>query len=203
MSYSMALSPGGHLFVEPDDQAEPKLSRTTAARLTEAFSASPARGLEMLASEFLHEPLPPTFVFWRGVAQRLFTALCHNPNLQDASTITIPKLAEAEWSALAEGAPPMRGLEYLNGAILARLWDELDTHVHAAIAQARGGAVAYVKSCNPVWNAVGRVTFHLAENKRNPAHPFAFLATYTHRISGQSRLQHLPLAEAVKTYAGA
>jgi hypothetical protein len=52
-------------------------------------------------------------------------------------TITIPKPSEAEWSALAEGAPPMRGLEYLNGAVLARLWDELDAHVHAAIAQAR------------------------------------------------------------------
>ena len=62
----------------------------------------------------------------------------------------------------------MRGLEYLNGAVLARLWDELDAHVRAAIAQAPGGAVAYLKSCNPVWNAVGRVTFHLAENKRTP-----------------------------------
>jgi non-specific serine/threonine protein kinase len=203
MSYSLALSPGGHLFVEPDDQAEPKLSHATAARLTEAFSAAPARGLEMLASEFLHEPLPPTFVFWRGVAQRLFTALCHNPNLQDASTITIPKLAEAEWSATAEGAPPMRGLEYLNGAILARVWDELDAHVRAAIAQAPGGAVAYLKSCHPVWNAVGRVTLHLAENKRNPAHPFAFLATYTHRISEQGKVQHLPLGRALEEYAGA
>src|ERR1017187_4109975 len=203
MSYALALSPGGHLFVEPDDQAEPKLSHATAVRLTEAFGASPARGLESLASEFLHEPIPPTFVFWRGVAQRLFTALCHNPNLQDASTITIPKLAEAEWSALAEGAPPMRGLEYLNGTVLARLWDELDAHVHAAIAQAAGGAVAYLKSCNPVWNAVGRVTFHLAENKRNPAYPFAFLATYTHRISEQGKVQHLPLGRALEEYAGA
>jgi hypothetical protein len=77
MSHALALSPGGHLFVEPDDQAEPKLSPSTATRLTEAFGAAPARGLEALASGFLHEPLPPTFVFWRGVAQRLFTALCH------------------------------------------------------------------------------------------------------------------------------
>jgi non-specific serine/threonine protein kinase len=151
----------------------------------------------------LHEALPPTFVFWRGVAQRLFTALCHNPNLQDASTITIPKPSGAEWSALAEGAPPMMGLEYLQGAVLARVWDELDTHVHAAIAQDRGGAVAYLKSCNPVWNAVGRVTFHLAENRRNPAYPFAFLATYTHRISEQGKVQHLPLGRALEEYAGA
>src|ERR1035441_8775919 len=124
MSLSIALSPGGHLVVQPDDQAEPKLSQATVAHLGEAFSVSTTRGLETRASEFLHEPLPPTFVFWRGFAQRLFAALCHNPNLQDASTITIPKPAEAGWCALAEGAAPMRGVEYLNGAVLERLWDE-------------------------------------------------------------------------------
>jgi superfamily II DNA or RNA helicase len=203
MSHSLALSPAGHLFVEPDDQAEPKLSEAVAGRLTEAFCASSPRGLEILASGFLHEPMPATFLFWRGVAQRLFTALCHNPNLQDASTLLIPKPNEDAFSVLAEEAPPMKGLEYLNGALLARLWDELDAHVRAAIAQTSGGAAAYLKSCNPVWNAVGRVTFHLAENKRNAAYPFAFLATYTHRISEQGKVQHLPLGRALEEYAGA
>jgi hypothetical protein len=203
MSNTLALSPAGHLFVQPDDQAEPKLSGAATARLTEAFRVSSAHGLELLASGFLHEPMPPSFVFWRGVAQRLFITLCHNPNLQDVSTLTIPKPAEADWAALAEGAPPMKGLEYLNGAVLAGLWDELDAHVHSAIAQTTGGAAAYLKSCNPVWNAVGRVTFHLAENKRNPAYPFAFLATYTHRISEQGKVQHLPLGRALEDYAGA
>ena len=86
MSYTLALSPSGHLFVEPDELAEPKLSHATASHLTEGFAASPARSLEMLASGFLHEPLPPPFVFWRELAQRLFTALCHQPNLDNAST---------------------------------------------------------------------------------------------------------------------
>jgi SNF2 family DNA or RNA helicase len=170
--------------------------------MTEGFAIASAHGLEMLASGFLHEPLPPSFVFWRGLAQRLFTALCHNPDLQNAASISMPKPPETEWSALAEAAPPMKGLEYLNGAVLARLWDELDAHVRAAIAQTPGGAVVYLKSCHPVWNAVGRVTFHLAENKRNPAYPFAFLATYTHRISEQGRVQHLPLGRALEEYAG-
>ena len=203
MSHTLALSPGGHLFVEPDEQAEPKLSQATASRLTEGFAASPARGLEMLASGFLHEPLPPPFVFWRGLAQRFFTALCHQPNLENAASISIPKPSEAEWSALADSAPPMKGLEYLNGPVLARLWDELDAHVRAAMTQTPGGAAAYLKSCNPVWNTVGRVTFHLAENKRNPAYPFAFLATYTHGVSEQGKAQHLPLGRALEEYAGA
>jgi non-specific serine/threonine protein kinase len=202
MSHALAISPGGHLFVEPDEQAEPKLSPAAAARLTEEFAAATARGLQLLASEFLHEPLPPSFAFWRGVAQRLFTALCHNPNLEDAGSLSLPQPSEAEYCALAEAAPPMKGLEYLNGSVLARLWDELATHVLAGVAQTPGGAVAFLRGCNPVWNAVGRVTFHLAENKRNPAYPFAFLATYTHRISEQGKVQHLPLGRALEEYAG-
>lgn len=203
MSHALALTPGGHLFVQPDEQAAPKLSQAVAARLAEGFAESPACGLELLASGLFCEALPATFVFWRGFAQRLFTALCHNPNLEDAASISVAKPSQAEWSALAEAAPPMTGLEYLNGEVLERLWDELEAHARAMIARTPGGAVAYLKSCNPVWNAVGRVTFHLAENKRNPDYPFAFLATYTHRISEQGKVQHLPLGRALEEYAGA
>jgi len=35
----LALSPGAHLSVEPDDQAEPQLNPAAAARLADAFAA--------------------------------------------------------------------------------------------------------------------------------------------------------------------
>jgi non-specific serine/threonine protein kinase len=47
------------------------------------------------------------------------------------------------------------------------------------------------------------VTFHLAENKRDPDHPFAFLATYAERLSSKSQVQHLPLGAALRQYAAA
>lgn len=94
VSHALALSPGGHLFVEPDEQAEPKLNPAIATRLTEAFTASGARGLEILVSEFLHEPLPPTFGFWRELARRYFTALCHNPNLDSAAGLSVTRSGE-------------------------------------------------------------------------------------------------------------
>jgi len=203
MSHALALSPGGHLFVEPDDQAEPKLGPATATRLTGAFTRPGAHGLELLASEFLHEPLPPTFAFWRGLARRYFTALCHNPPVANTIDLGVRRPDLDEWAALAETAPPMKGLEYLNETVLSRLWDELDAHTHATIARTPGGTAAYLKNCHPLWNAVGRVTFHLAENKRNPDYPFAFLATYTHQVSDQGKVQHLPLGRALEEYAGA
>lgn len=43
--------------------------------------------------------------------------------------------------------------------------------------------------------------FHLAENKRNPERPFAFMATYASRLSVIGRVQHLPLERALNDYA--
>ena len=38
--------------------------------------------------------------------------------------------------------------------------------------------------------------------RHDPDHPFAFLATYTTRLSGQARPQHQPLGQALRTLAG-
>ena len=49
---------------------------------------------------------------------------------------------------------------------------------------------------------MGRVCFHLAENKNNAEMPFAFLATYTTHLSANAKVQHLPLGRALQEYAG-
>jgi non-specific serine/threonine protein kinase len=97
----------------------------------------------------------------------------------------------------------MRGGEYLSAEVLARLWRSLDELVRVEIARHPQGAGAWLKASHPLWRMVGRVTFHLAENKRHPTHPFAFMASYASRISSQSRVQHLPLGRALQEYAGA
>ena len=65
----------------------------------------------------------------------------------------------------------MQGCEYLSAEALAGWWSDLDTLVRAEIAQHAGGAQAYLSALNPQWRLVGRVTFHLAENKRDPDIP--------------------------------
>jgi hypothetical protein len=56
---------------------------------------------------------------------------------------------------------------------------------------------------SPAWHLVGRVHFNLAENRRDDEAPFAFLATYTTRLSTNATAQHLPLGRALSEYAGA
>ena len=50
----------------------------------------------------------------------------------------------------------------------------------------KGSFYDYLVHYNPNWNKVGRVCFHLAENKTNTTHPFAFLATYTTHLTENS-----------------
>jgi non-specific serine/threonine protein kinase len=97
----------------------------------------------------------------------------------------------------------MDGAEYLSVELLERLWQKLDSALHAelqASAQPLGG---FLKACNSAWNLVGRVHVHLAENRKDEQFPFALLFTYTTRLSAQGRAQHRPLGEALREYAAA
>ena len=50
---------------------------------------------------------------------------------------------------------------------------------------------------------MGRVCFHLAENRNDEERPFAFLATYASGFGAGGRLKHQPLRNALQQYAGA
>ena len=65
-----------------------------------------------------------------------------------------------------------------------------------------GTVEEYLQSRHPAWHVVGRVHFHLAENRADPEAPFAFLATYSTRLSGRGKPRHRPLGEAIREYAG-
>jgi non-specific serine/threonine protein kinase len=207
MPIALSISPHGRLFVEESDAdgAAPP-DGPLAKRLRSAFAESPARGLLHLATTELQSHLTPDFAFARDFAREYLTRLCHVPPGDDgasAAPAPVTPPATDELGALALRAPPMRGLEYLNAEAMAAWWSELDALVRNEAAAAPGGVAAYLREKNPVWRTVGRVTFHLAENKRDPDYPFAFMAAYASRLSAQGRVQHLPLARALEEYAGA
>jgi SNF2-related domain/SNF2 Helicase protein/Helicase conserved C-terminal domain len=203
MSKSLAITPGGRLGMVDVPEDAGTLPEPAATALADAFARSSADGLLLLAGEALAGELPPEFVYWRGWARQLFQAICHLGEGALDQWKSIPPPPDEELTQLVAAAPPMRGLEYLEADLLRRLWQELRELVAQQAAQCRDGPAAYLHRVNPVWQLLGRVTFHLAENKRDPERPFAFLATYTHRLSGRARVAHLPLVEALKTYTAA
>lgn len=146
--------------------------------------------------------LPPVLAFWRRLGERYLTELCHVPepaeNLQQPLAAPVDELAE-----MVAAAPPMRGGEYLSAETLAGLWRQLDADLRRDIAAVSGGLSEWLQRRAPTWYRVGRVCFHLAENKRDAECPFAFLATYAPKLLEGGRVQYQPLGRALEEYAGA
>ncbi len=215
MSLRICVSPHGRLLCElvSEERAEStaaaiSLSDDSVRLLRESFQRSAAAGLLLLAEPRVTETLPADFLFWRDYARRFFQAVCQLDEERligfaagkgGASLLPPDDLALA---VLIAEAPPMRGLEYLTPSVLKALWDELAELVRRLGADTEGGLPAFLRAVNPFQHLLGRVTFHLAENKRDENRPFAFLATYSHRMSAKAQVQHLPLAQALKQYAG-
>ena len=65
------------------------------------------------------------------------------------------------------------------------------------------GLAGFLQRRAPLWHQVGRVCFHLAENRRSEEFPFAFLATYAPSVASGSRVQYQPLSTALRELAGA
>ena len=187
------------------DGAGAPLPSAAAARIEGAFFDGQGAGLLHLATVEVRTPVPPALAFGRSFAQRYLTQLCHLGDVQavaDRELVDPP--SEDDLSAVALDAPPMRGLEYLDAGALRAAWLALDARVRSDVVNSHGNSVrAYLHEKNPVWRLVGRVTFHLAENRRDEHHPFAFLATYAAGVSERGEARHLPLARALQEYSGA
>ena len=79
----------------------------------------------------------------------------------------------------------------------------MDAAFDTQLAEADVSVEQFLKRRHSAWNLVGRVHFNLAENRKDEEAPFAFLATYTTRLSAQAKAQHIPLGKALQEYAGA
>ena len=204
MGMTLSISPHGRLFVETAVDSEHLMDAAVSEPVARAFAQGPARGLLFLGTRQLQSSIPPDFAFAREFACRYLTRLCHTPDIAAASDLPpLPVPGGEELALISAMAPPMRGLEYLNADALAAWWSELDELVRQEARASGQGLRDYLRELNPVWRTVGRVTFHLAENKRDSEYPFAFLATYATRLSAQGRVQHSPLGRALEEYAGA
>ncbi|MCC6533135.1 MAG: DEAD/DEAH box helicase [Burkholderiales bacterium] len=200
---SPVLTPQGHLLLEHDEHSAP-LGSEIAQRLQTAFKESTGHGLLTLGAELVGVPLPAVIGYWRDFAARYVSAVCAaaDPSSPARSVAVAPPSHDA-LEQLAAAMPPIKGAEYACADVLTALWREIDAAFRDALASSGASVQAYLKRCNSAWNLVGRVHFNLAENHIDDAAPFAFLATYTPRLSAQAKAQHLPLGEALREYAGA
>ena len=201
------LTPSGHIDVHPSSPSRaddgPSLSAAVERRIVDAFNVGRGHGVLHLGAGELSTDLHPTLSYWRDIGRSFVAGVCGALDPTDPKSLVIPALAPDEVTAFFESTPPMQGAELLTPALLGDLWSDMGKALAVEAARFTDGVQGYLKKQSSVWNVVGRVCFHLAENQRDPSFPFAFVATYVHKVSKQAKLQYLPLGRALEDYAGA
>lgn len=203
MLHRIAVSPQGSigLIATVSETTSPVPASEAVPEIIAAFDVSLAHGLVTLASSCWQSAVadwPAEFGFWRNFARQYFNSLCRHsrPTSKQWFPVAPPdKTTLGDWRQFA---PPLPGWEHLQPEHLQRVWHELDEYANAAAKRHPEGLAGFLESLDPTWNLIGRVTFHLAENRKNPDAPFAFMATFTSGRTKAGTPQHLPLAEALR-----
>ncbi len=196
---TVALSPEGSLYLLPESTTE------LPSAIVDAFQQSPAQGVLHLGLSELEATLPVDLGFWRDLGRLYFSKICAIPGLSEVKnleSIGMPLISYDETAQFIASAPPLIGGEYLSSDGVKKLWAKLHAAFGEILEASRESVGSFFAARNVPWNLVGRVCFHLVENKIDENAPFAFMATYTHQLSNQGKAQHLPLGRALQEYAG-
>ncbi|MCY4379354.1 MAG: DEAD/DEAH box helicase [Candidatus Dadabacteria bacterium] len=204
MTIELGVTPNGrlHCYSLSEDASAGLSARPVPAVVRKAFEKGVGEGLFALAARRDAEEFSSGFRFWNEFACIYLTARCGLSTSAASPLRAIEFSRSPEIDRLLESAPPMRGVEYLSPAVFEDAWATIDSWLCDAVNRTSGGLGEFFRKRAPLWHQVGRVCFHLAENKRDEDYPFAFMATYTARLSDKGAVRHKPLGEALRQYAG-
>src|SRR5213593_4114257 len=197
----VAILPSGALLADAapgDDDASVGLSATARARIARAFRRGPGHALLDLGATELDAALAPALAFLRDLGRAFVTRLCAVPDLEERRErveVDCPRTSARAWPA---PSPPMDGGEYVDADWVAARWADLNRAFAEEIHAHRGPVVEWLSARHHSWHTVGKVCVHLAENRGDDEHPFAFLATYAVRAGAGGKVQHRPLARALE-----
>src|SRR5881296_430528 len=191
----VAILPSGALFA---DAASDGLSAAARVRVARAFARGPGHAMLDLGATELDAALAPPLAFLRDLGRAYVTRLCAVPDLEDRREQVEVDCPPDERARLAGAVPPMNGGEYVDADWVAARWADLNRAFADEIRAHRGPVAEWLRARHPSWHAVGKVCLHLAENRGDEEHPFAFLATYAARASAGGKVRHRPLARALE-----
>lgn len=137
--------------------------------------------------------------YWRSFTGLFAEKLRKTPDLEILRHSAAMSLGEDELSGFLDGAPLVTGAEYFDRELLATIWSHLNQSFSQSIKSFKGTVAEFIHSYSPDVHLVGRVFFHLVEN-RNADSPFAFLATYSGELGQKGKTKHLPLKMALQQY---
>lgn len=161
-----------------------------------AFQKIPANSLRKNPAS-----LPDSIQFLKNLSEAFLTSIKQQPDIEFLRENAPAELAESEIQAILDTAPFMTGIQHLDNSWVKAIGNKLLQVFRAEIRDYRGSVAEYLASKNSHANLMGRIFFHLVENK-NGSLPFAFMATYSSRTSSSGETKHLPLKNALIEFQG-
>ena len=144
-------------------------------------------------------PLSPSLNFWREFTACFVDHLRLSPDLAGTVQDIQINLSDKKIHHFLNIIPAMFGAEQVTRRLLTTLWQELHDLFKQAVSDYSGSGTEFIQHYSPELNLLGRIYFHLVENKDGEA-PFAFLATYSTSLGNEGESRHLPLKYALQEY---
>ncbi len=143
--------------------------------------------------------LSPSLSYWRDFAGLFVRKLSQTPDLEILRHKAEIAVTEDELLHVLSNAPMMTGAEYLSLELLNNNWIAFNRSFSKEIKAYGGSVEEFIRRYSPDVHLVGRVFFHMVENRKGDL-PFAFLATYSTRLNKLGQSRHLPLKHALQEY---
>jgi SNF2 family DNA or RNA helicase len=143
----------------------------------------------------------PSLEYIHHIAELLIKKISQQADLEFSREAVHAELSKDELGQIKEELPFAIGMEYVDDGWILRLWDKLFAVYRSEIKHYDGTVARYFAEYNANINVVGRVFFHLVENKEEQ-YPFAFMATYSTKPVKSKRAVHTPLKNALREFDG-
>ncbi len=200
-SATLSVLPSGILHIVHHSDSQHTWAHIIQTDIIQGFTCSPEEGLFALLTTKVESDWSPTLTYWRHFIKLYIEQLTHKiGNTEQKININAPSDETLQQWVLQ--IPPMPGSEYVTIDVLKSIWISFDAWFHAKATNHQEGLKGFLKETIPSWQPLGRVCFHLAENKQDNDYPFAFLATYATQLTDSHDMQHKPLKHALQEYAG-
>ncbi len=160
------------------------------------FKEDKYRALFHLGFLIEQEWFSPSVKYLYSISDMLISRLSKQPDIEFAREAIEIELDEDEVSSLIEDLPFAIGMEYVNIIWINSLWARLLDIFREEIKNYKDTVAKYFAEYNSNINIVGRVFFHLVENK-DEEYPFAFMATYSTKPPKSKKAIHTPLKNAL------
>lgn len=167
--------------------------------LREAFAKNRYEALFHLGFQEKGKSESPSLAFLHGLSIEFLDELTDLPDLEVAREKTKVELSDETAERIMNRIPFGIGTEYITESWIRHIFQELNRVFAKEMAAYKGSVKMFLAEHSQNLRVPERVFFHLVENKDDPDHPFAFLATYATK-GENGGVRHMPLSYALTEY---